>query len=421
MTFYDVGYWAECDTLRDMNMRGLGVKYIRLPSEGLSSEPVEIDYMFGVPFIGSYEERALDIKRINGAVFSLDGDRAKSDVFKEISGMIGSLFEGLIFDQLFKNKNGNGISTVSVFNMANREGIPIYYIDKDNIGDALPKLNISAAVIEDIRNAVNAGKTVITPMSNISYYGWTGIGYIVRDPVTGSSGYFISGGAAGEVFKRLAEEKSAIAFDETPFSPGIINAVDKWTASVKTPVVEKELVDWDLELKKLVEAYKSNPGEPGPSGQNIRAFNALNILMLAVIIATVIDLILDTKVDENYEQFRHYTDMAGREAIVLSGEIWMTENGDLGTGAYVTDIYTEPDTYENRRYICDVINKQPTKTCPDFINAYVGLFIDRKRFFLRQGLPGEFGIPYIEHQFVRPFEKIFDRPKEGVIFVRPQL
>ncbi len=51
--------------------------------------------------------------------------------------------------------------------------------------------------MSEIRAALNAGKEVITHTDSISVPGWSGVGYIILDPVTGDGAYKISGGANG--------------------------------------------------------------------------------------------------------------------------------------------------------------------------------------------------------------------------------
>lgn len=46
----------------------------------------------------------------------------------------------------------------------------------------LPKLSLSANVMSDIQNAINADKVVTVHEKNISYKGWNGSGYIILDP-----------------------------------------------------------------------------------------------------------------------------------------------------------------------------------------------------------------------------------------------
>ena len=81
--------------------------------------------------------------------------------------------------------------------LANAQGQQIYKIDQTNIDTVLPKLNLSNPVKQDIQSSVNAGKYVITHTDNVSVPGWSGAGYAIIDPLTGSDAYMISGGENG--------------------------------------------------------------------------------------------------------------------------------------------------------------------------------------------------------------------------------
>lgn len=49
----------------------------------------------------------------------------------------------------------------------------------------------------EIKNALYAGKEVITHTDAVSVPGWSGAGYIITDPDTGAGAYKISGGGNG--------------------------------------------------------------------------------------------------------------------------------------------------------------------------------------------------------------------------------
>lgn len=51
--------------------------------------------------------------------------------------------------------------------------------------------------MSDIRDAINAGRTVKTHEKSIQYKGWHGSGYIIIDPHSGAGAYLIDGGANG--------------------------------------------------------------------------------------------------------------------------------------------------------------------------------------------------------------------------------
>jgi hypothetical protein len=61
----------------------------------------------------------------------------------------------------------------------------------------LPQLAHKALIIQDVKDAVAAGKIVTISQSTISYKGWTGAGYSIVDPNTGAGAYLIGGGADG--------------------------------------------------------------------------------------------------------------------------------------------------------------------------------------------------------------------------------
>lgn len=50
----------------------------------------------------------------------------------------------------------------------------------------LPKLNHSDVVMIDIRNGINAGKTVTVHDTQINFNGWSGTGYTILDPNSGA-------------------------------------------------------------------------------------------------------------------------------------------------------------------------------------------------------------------------------------------
>jgi hypothetical protein len=64
----------------------------------------------------------------------------------------------------------------------------------------LSQLAHKALIIQDMKNAVAAGKIVTISKSTISYKGWTGAGYSIVDPNTGAGAYLIGGGADGGYF-----------------------------------------------------------------------------------------------------------------------------------------------------------------------------------------------------------------------------
>ncbi len=312
-----LGYWAEYDTLKDIYAKVYKITAVRLPSEGLSSAPVSIKYVFGTPYSGSYSGEGLDIKRDKEVVNTLKGDKEQSKRFNQYAGIIGSAFEGMIFDQLFGNNIGDAISTVRIIDLANVQGIPVYFINSHNINSILSNLQISGDAINDIKNAINAGKEVIVPKTNITHSGWTGIGYIIRDPNTGNGGYIISGGTAGG-YSIKAHMSTAMPFAEKPLTSNIGLVIAAWASRVGPMAI--------AEASGAVEVA---------AGVSLGAAIAstAELLILAIIIVIITAYLIDTLTKEQIPHrwiiYRHYTTYCGLEAILFVGYINFSVGGCL--------------------------------------------------------------------------------------------
>jgi hypothetical protein len=91
----------------------------------------------------------------------------------------------------------DGVSSIKILEEANRLGIPIYTVTNRNIDQVLPLLQVSKMVKTDITNAVNRGRIVTIPQTEVTIGEWQGAGYIVLDPESGAAAYMIGGGIAG--------------------------------------------------------------------------------------------------------------------------------------------------------------------------------------------------------------------------------
>ena len=113
-----------------------------------------------------------------------------------------SLNENLIPEQLFDDpdteaKEAEGVSATKILALAMAAGQTIYSITKDNYDQVRAKLNHSSIVMDDIRDGINAGNTVTIHERTLSYAGWSGAGYTILNPNTGSGAYMIGGGSDG--------------------------------------------------------------------------------------------------------------------------------------------------------------------------------------------------------------------------------
>ena len=136
----------------------------------------------------------IDAPRNINSVIDEEGDRTNEIAYMLATGMLASAMEHEIFEDF---TDVPSVSAMKIFQAAGERHIPIYNITKANLSEVLPELDISQAIKNNIRSAVNSGKVVVVPQRNVQYFDWNGVGYIVLDPTTGAAGYMINGGLAG--------------------------------------------------------------------------------------------------------------------------------------------------------------------------------------------------------------------------------
>ena len=188
-------YWILQDVADQMAARGAGVVVQRLPSVGLFTGPLQVQWLFGVPLTGSYQARQMDVPRVLVAVAG--STPAQVVAFRQQSGWQGSSFEGTVLDMVFASPLGSSVSAVQVLEDANAQGIPLYRITAQTWASAWPQLQLDPEVQEEIRTAVETGNTVLIPAREVVHGRWRGIGYVIQDPETGAGAYLIQGGLHG--------------------------------------------------------------------------------------------------------------------------------------------------------------------------------------------------------------------------------
>ncbi len=194
-----LSYYAELDVMDFVSAKTMGVMAIRLPSETIFSSELKVNKFFGSPISAGAGGLAMDLDRAMVLVKALDGDKNKPVQFMLASGQNSSSLEHSVPEQMYSTTENpaQGISAVKALQIANDQGIPIYTINQANIGNILPQLQLDSGTIEDIQNAVNAGKEVTVSKTDITFNGWSGCGYVIIDPNTGAGAYMISGGMNG--------------------------------------------------------------------------------------------------------------------------------------------------------------------------------------------------------------------------------
>jgi len=179
---------------------------VLMPSVGFFVSSLTVASFFGTPVSGIYQARSIDIQQ--SLVGVAGQDRTKTIAFLKQSGMLGSLLEGAVFDQLEGRTLPaiRGLSAVHLISNAMDLSTPIYRITLQNKDAVFPLLSLSATVKSDINAAVLQGKTVIVPETSLTDNQWSGVGYIIQDETTGAGAYRISGGLNGGLMINCAGE-----------------------------------------------------------------------------------------------------------------------------------------------------------------------------------------------------------------------
>jgi hypothetical protein len=186
-------YFAGLDFWGDELAKTTGIARLTHPSEGLLGLRGNANYLFGIPFKVSSVGLNIDVARIATSAVSKIGDRDTEIGFAINQGINSSILEHLVFESIFGLK---AFSAAKAMELTNAQQIPIYILDSENV-QRLEELVVSSEDKQDIKNLINAGRTVLIPKTNIQYFNYSGTGYIALDYQTGSGAYIISGGLNG--------------------------------------------------------------------------------------------------------------------------------------------------------------------------------------------------------------------------------
>ena len=196
-----LGYFAEFNALSHVSNLQSNTYSSLLPSFGTYGYEPEVSYFFGLPRSIETGGIAMDLDSVTSVVAVSDGDETKRINTAFQLGILSSALEHAIPEQMFSTAENpaDAISAVKALQKASVAGQRIYHITNANKNTILPNIHHNSLTMSEIRDALNAGKEVITHTDSVSVPGWSGAGYILFDPDTGSGAYKISGGMNGGI------------------------------------------------------------------------------------------------------------------------------------------------------------------------------------------------------------------------------
>ncbi|PTQ90506.1 transglutaminase-like domain-containing protein [Agitococcus lubricus] len=194
----------------------------RFLSFGTFSSNLQPNLKYGFPLNVRFAGMMMDIDRLMRQAVAKNNDKQELIAFVASQGPRQSANEHLIPEQLFDDPTTNitdaeAVSAVKALQLAAEAGQKIFTVTQANINTVLPQLNHKAVIMEDVRNAVNAGKVVTISQRAISYNGWTGAGYSIVDTQTGAGAYLIGGGADGAIMTAFIQSMIRMAEVMPPY------------------------------------------------------------------------------------------------------------------------------------------------------------------------------------------------------------
>lgn len=187
-------YFAQLDLYNALLSGQNNVTASRALSIGIVGFGVNVEYTFDRPSELNESGIFLDIGHDVHSVISNTNNTKDEKMFMLQAGIYASAMEHGVLEQITGIES---VSTIKTFQYAEENNIPMHMIAKENLNDELDAISVSSQVKQDIRTAVNSGKIVIIPETEIAINQWNGIGYMVLDTDTFACGYMISGGLAG--------------------------------------------------------------------------------------------------------------------------------------------------------------------------------------------------------------------------------
>jgi len=194
-----LSYFATNQALALITQRAASIVEYRKPSFGKFETSAKPQYWFGIPRNISFPGVVMDIDRYTSIVVAKDNSTTVGYVKQ--SGMLLSAYEHLIPEKLFTDpldpNRPQGVSAVKALALAANQGQKIFTLNVQNQAQhqtLLAQLTIDPQAMAEIQNALAAGKEVTVHQAPITQSGWTGSGYIITDPATGSGAYKIAGG-----------------------------------------------------------------------------------------------------------------------------------------------------------------------------------------------------------------------------------
>ena len=187
-------YFGQLDMYNKALAGQTNINNTRALSLGIFGFKVNVSSTFSRPSELNEGGFFLDIGHDVHSVVSNTNNDKDEKAYMLQTGIYASAMEHGVIEQVTGIES---VSTIKTFQYAYEHNIPTHVISKENFVEELDTITVSSNVKQEIRTAINSGKVVIIPETEITINQWNGVGYMVLDTDTFACGYMISGGTAG--------------------------------------------------------------------------------------------------------------------------------------------------------------------------------------------------------------------------------
>lgn len=368
-------YFAQLDLYNTIIAGQTNVTETRALSVGVVGFKANVEYTFNRPSELNEGGFFLDIGHDVHSVISNTNNNTDEKAFMLQSGIYASAMEHGVLEQV---TGVESVSTIKTFQYAQEHNIPIHMISKDNVSDELDAITVSAQVKQEIRTAVNSGKIVIIPETEIKINQWNGIGYMVLDPDTYACGYMISGGLAGgsmtvgqmigeyvayvvqgAVFMILWEVFKTLALAMSPCG---------WVAAISFLINVTEfimLIDYVSQLIELLDMYLTTG--------DIYYLQELGVQVAALATLSIASKLFGNKINELKDMLTKAVDEAGLSGTCfVAGTLVSTPNGNIPIENITNGMLVYSFNSENLEISENTVEEVFVRETTELININIG-------------------------------------------------
>jgi cell wall-associated NlpC family hydrolase len=230
-------YFLANDKIYKSGAKLYNAAVTRTISEAITSFPLAVTYLFSIPKTAMPSGVEMDVAMDRLIVVAKDSDVEKEKNYMDIAGLVSSYHEHDVFEKI---DDFYSVSAVRALQYARETNISIYTINSSNISQLMPLLEVGEDVKQDIQDAVGAGKEVTISQTNVQIYDWIGVGYIIKDTLTGSGTYRISGGLGGALTALVVVGVAIVAFYKGAYG-WVKDRLDSQTRRTIVTIAELEI------------------------------------------------------------------------------------------------------------------------------------------------------------------------------------